>query len=328
MTLTSPRTHTEKAAFRAARRSSFTRRLAIAVALGVCISILAAAFFVWNVLPYAIIRPARWERQFLYRNVTPASFGLRAETFCTETEPGVFLHGWLIRPERDTGASRRTLVLFHGSSSCKEALLSAAQRLVAEGYGCLLYDSRACGESSGTFCTYGYRERRDFSRVLDDVERRFGPLGAVGVWGSSLGGAIALGATADDPRVRCAVVESTFADLRVTVADYVAHATGIRSQALADFALRRASQLADFPAFAVRPVDDAARIERPVLVIHGAADDRIDLTNGERIFRALQARSPASQWLAIPRAGHFDLSKAGGAAYRARLLEFLNANLL
>src|SRR5207247_638220 len=55
--------------------------------------------------------------------------------------------------------------------------------------------------------------RRDLRRALDFLATR--GVGAVGVFGFSLGGAVALLAAAEDPRIRAVAAYAPFADLRL-----------------------------------------------------------------------------------------------------------------
>ena len=275
------------------------------------------------VLGRAMTRPFRLERTLIYRRRTPASFSLKFAALEVEVEPGLQMKGWLTEPTLGNPA-RGTVVLLHGISSCKEALLPHARWLGAWGYRCLLFDSRGHGESGGQFCTYGYRERHDLVRCLDAAEARFGPLGPVAVFGMSLGGALALQWMEIDERVSCGIVESAFASLAEVAAAYQQRLTRIRSSALTGLALAGATRLAGFPAATLSPESAAARVQQPVLVIHGDADCTVPLAHGERIFSRL--RSPASRWLPVPGGTHYRLSRSGGEEYLAAMRTFLHAN--
>ncbi len=308
-----------------ARKPSTTwRRVGRGAAAVAVILLLAGAWTVRNILPFAIIRPSRLERWRLYADRTPAAVGLRAEEFWTEAASGVWLKGWLVRPAAGGAAPRGTVVLLHGSSSCKESMLGPAQFLAAHGYGAILYDSRACGESGGRWATYGFYERADFARVLDTAAGRFGELGPVGVFGCSYGGSVALQAMADEPRVRAAIVECAFPDLCETIRDHGRLWLHLPAW-VSDLALARAGRLAEFDPDAVSPERSAARLgPRPVLLIHGTADDRIPLAHAERLRAALGARG---EWYPVPGGGHEELWHAGGAEYRRRWLGFWERNL-
>lgn len=285
--------------------------------------LLAAAWIDRYVLPFAIIRPSRMERWRLYAGRTPASVGLDAEEFWAEAAPDVWLKGWIVRPAGNL-PSRGTVVLLHGSSSCKESMLGPAQFLAANGFGAILYDSRACGESGGNWATYGFHERTDFSRVLDAVIRQHGDPGPVGIFGSSYGGSVALQAMAGDPRVAATIAECAFPDLRETIRDHGRLWLHLPAW-VSDLTLDRAGTLAGFDPDAVSPERSARRIApRPVLLIHGTEDPRIPLAHAERLRAALGA---SAEWYPVPGGGHEELWHAGGNEYRRRWLGFWERNL-
>ena len=143
----------------------------------------------------------------------------------------------------------------------------------------MAYDSRAHGESAGDFCTYGFNEKRDLRRVIDQVES-----GPVVVIGSSLGAAVGLQAAAEDPRISAVVAAESFSDLKTV-------ATERAPWFFTDGAIRRSFALAErlghFRVEEVSPVAAAARIHVPVFLIHGADDRETPPEHSRRIFDAL-----------------------------------------
>ncbi len=279
-------------------------------------------WIVCDVLPFALIQPSRDERYVKYRDVTPRQFDLRAEDLWVEVEPTLWLSGWFIHAAASDGAPvRGTILLLHGSSSCKQSMLGAARLFTAAGFNCLAFDMRAHGESGGMYRTFGFFEKRDCSRVFDEAERRFGAIGPRAVYGNSMGGAIALQAMAYDSRIRCGVVESTFATLREISRDYMRQLSGISCRLVADIALWRAGKIAQFSVDDVRPEEAARHVGRPVLLVHGTKDVNISVHYGERIFRNLSA--PGCEWDAVRGGDHGNLWKLGGAEYQRKLVDFV-----
>lgn len=289
----------------------------------VLLAILGGWWVTNQVLPYAIVGTNRLERTLHYGGVTPASLGLNGEAVGLRVAPDIALKGWFVRAQ---AAPKGTVLLLHGHNSCKEAELQLAKRLATHGFNSLCYDSRGCGESGGRFCTYGFYEKGDCSRYLDELLRRYGEtvVGPVSIYGNSFGGAVALQVMAQDRRFRCGIVESTFATLREVVRDYEKNLVGVRLDPLTDRALARGGVLAHFPPDLVRPEESAKAIRCPVLVVHGTADTDISSRYGERIFRNLS--SAGSQWFPVPGAGHTDLWTRGGDAYEQAFLNFLEAH--
>ena len=143
------------------------------------------------------------------------------------------------------------------------------------------------------------------------------------VWGTSMGGAVALQAMAADRRIVCGIAESTFATLREVAADYARRLGRVRDATrLTTWALAGAGRLASFDPDAVRPETTTRAIHVPVLLMHGTADRNIAITHGERIFANLPP-TPGNRWLPIPGGGHYGLWHAGGEPYVQAQVEFL-----
>jgi pimeloyl-ACP methyl ester carboxylesterase len=228
--------------------------------------------------------------------VTVAPAG-RYENVDVDLGAGLHLRGWLFRTER----LRRGLVVYlHGVGDNRSSGIGVAAHFNAMGFDVLAYDSRAHGESGGTACTYGFFEKKDLSRALDQLGG-----GQVLAFGVSLGAAVALQAAADDPRIALVVAVSPFSDLRTVGSE---RAPFFASRANIDQAFRLAEAEAAFRADEVSPASAATRIRVPTLVVHGAEDRDTRPAHSERIWGALAG---PKKLVLVPGAGHNDTLTAG-----------------
>jgi pimeloyl-ACP methyl ester carboxylesterase len=267
----------------------------------------------YYVSPYMITTPRK-----IKAGRTPGDLGLPYETISVTTADSLVLRGYWVREQADTG--RTAILLLHGIGNSKEGWLETAAWLWEEGYETLLIDGRAHGESDGQFCTYGYCEKHDVSAILDEVLRR-DSTARVGVWGNSLGGAIALQALAAEPRLRFGLVQSTFADFRTIVFDYQCNRFYLPWRWWADQGIARAAAMASFEPDSIRPGEAARRVHQPVLLAHGDADDRIKVEYGKEIFANLASRE--KELHIIPGADHLNVMQRGGDPFREAVLAFL-----
>ncbi len=206
---------------------------------------------------------------------------------------GVRLKGWRFKAQEPR---RGTVVYLHGAADNRGSSASIAEHLLPRGFDVVAYDSRAHGESEGDACTYGYYEKVDLIRVLDAIS---GP-GPIVLLGTSLGAAVALQTAAEDKRVALVITVATFSDLRTVASE---RAPFFASKGNIASALRIAEDLARFNVDDVSPALAAAKIEIPVLVIHGQADQETPPAHSVRVYGAL--RGP-KELLLVPHAGHND----------------------
>ncbi|NDJ77958.1 MAG: alpha/beta fold hydrolase [Chloroflexi bacterium] len=258
------------------------------------------------------LRPARTAIE-----QTPPDVGLDDyQTVTFTTRDDLELHGWYIPPQN--GA---VIILLHGFGGNRQDLLPEAAVLANAGYGVLLFDLRAHGESDGSLVTFGQRERWDLAAAVDfvlmqpgvDAER----LGAVGF---SMGGATLALFAADDDRLRAVVIEAAFPVLEDVIRSE-ADVFGPLTEWPAVWTVRRAG--IDFDL--VRPVDALCAISpRPLLLLYGEADEVV--SPAERNAMLAAACDPVERWV-VPGAGHQNYTEVIPEVYTARLLSFFDQAL-
>ena len=215
---------------------------------------------------------------------SPKDYQLSAEDVTIRADDGVALAGWLVaRP----GAP--AVILHHGYPAEKADLLPLASAL-ARRFTVLLVDLRYFGKSGGRVTTLGFRERADLARAVDFLERR--GLGPVGVFGFSLGGAIALLAAAEDPRIRAVAAHSPFADLRVLGRDLYAFLWVLRFP-LIELMVVWSRVFLGGDLTRPSPETAAERLGIPVLLIASPSDEQIPFHHAERLRRALARNANA-----------------------------------
>jgi pimeloyl-ACP methyl ester carboxylesterase len=109
---------------------------------------------------------------------------------------GVILVGWYVPPHN--GA---TIILMHGYGGNRLHTVWYAEQLIAAGYGVLMYDERASGESGGWQRSYGWQDAPDVGGALAFLEGRAeADTIRAGIAGCSIGGQIALQGAANYPQ--------------------------------------------------------------------------------------------------------------------------------
>lgn len=223
---------------------------------------------------------------------TPRDYRLAAEDLTLVTADGVRLAAWLIpaatAAAQDAVATPAVVVL-HGYPANKADLLPIAGALAGRAT-VLLVDFRSFGGSEGRATTLGHRERADLGAAVDLLARRGHT--RIGVFGYSLGGAVALLGAAEDPRIRAVAAWAPFADLRVLARDLYG-VFWLLKYPFVELMILWGRLL--FGADITRPSPEmaAARLTIPVQLWASRDDDQIPFTHAERLQRALAANPRA-----------------------------------
>ena len=257
--------------------------------------------------------------------IFPESFGLGYEKIVFETSDGLVLKGWFV-PAAD-GKKDRTLLMCHGWSDNKGELLKMTAYLHAAGFNLFYFDFRSHGESQGEFTTLGHYELQDLKAAMDCLRtRKPWCLENLGVFGFSMGAAVAAMGAGDYPEIRAVVLESPFTEFHRVCAQWTKNHLHIPYFPMvmgAIFVLRLRAGLA---VGSKSPVKSIFRISpKPLLMIGGSADTLMPESGVRRLHAA--AGEPKQLWI-ISGAAHGKCHEAAGLAYERRVIGFFEKHLL
>jgi uncharacterized protein len=275
--------------------------------------------------PTLLLQPRRRRANFyqkLNHPVVPSDLGLNFEETKILTQDGIDLAGWLIKCKQNP---KGTIVYLHGVGDCKITGLRFAKLFHDASFNIFLYDSRRHGESGGTYCTYGFHEKEDLRDTIDYLNSRADlRLGSIGVFGTSMGAAVAIQAAATDRRIKAVVAENSFATLRTIFDDYQKRIIKVPFHYLRNIVIIRSEINASFKAREVSPLNSIADINVPQLIVYGSEDKHINYKNSITLYE--KAHSPKELYR-IENAEHNNCWEIGGEKYRRKLLEFFGGNL-
>lgn len=201
------------------------------------------------------------------------------------------------------GDGDAVVVLIHGYAGERTALLPTARLLVAAGYRVVAPNLRGTGGSAGSGTTLGWSEADDVAAVVRWVGDTYGDDAPV-LYGFSMGGAAAIGAVGRlGVPSRAVVAEATFDRLSTTVGHRFG-SMGLPARPLTDLLLFWGGVQLGIDPGRVAPVDDAARVAVPALVIGGTVDLRVHPAE----TRALAAAFPRGELALIEGLPHGQLA--------------------
>jgi dipeptidyl aminopeptidase/acylaminoacyl peptidase len=232
---------------------------------------------------YSAIRPPK-----IISALTPRDLKMGYEEVSFRTADGLTLRGWYIPSAQ---ATEKTLVLLHGYPADKGNILPALAFL-HEDSNLFLFDFRYLGESEGSYSTVGAKEVEDLLAAIRFLQSR--GIKEVGVWGFSMGGAVALMAIEKAPEIRAVISESSYASLarmalelfRIPLLNYpIAYLVGFWAKLFLGIDLREVS-----------PVEKVRNTTVPILLIHSSADAVIPFSHAQSLKEALAKNSNAEFW--------------------------------
>ena len=251
------------------------------------------------------------------------------ETVSFLAADGVTLSGWMA-----TGDSGKAVILLHGYTGDRTAMLPQAKMLFDEGFTVLLFDFRHRGESEGDFVSFGYYEKQDVLAAVNLIEetgetmRASGGTGieSIGLIGLSNGGATAILFAAENPgRIKALVIDSAFKSLDSAVSQSFTHFVGLPAFPFAPITVWFSELRTGLNRKDVIPEEAIANItDTPVLIIHGLEDETISYTDSEAIYS--KANQPKDIWL-VPGAEHGDASEIEEQEYQNRIVSFFTEHL-
>jgi alpha-beta hydrolase superfamily lysophospholipase len=212
---------------------------------------------------------------------TPQDFELPFTVHRFASAPDVELEAWHI-PHPD---ARGLVLFFPGYGSAKSGLLPEAQVFHDLGYAAFLVDFRGCGGSSGNVTSLGMHEAADVGHALDYARAHWPGLPMV-LYGRSMGSAAVLRAVArNGVRPDALIVECPFDRLSTTVAHRFS-AMGVPSFPGATLLVFWGGLQQGANAFAHNPVEYAAAVTCPALLLHGGQDPRVKPEEARSVYEA------------------------------------------
>jgi pimeloyl-ACP methyl ester carboxylesterase len=249
----------------------------------------------------------------------PANLSFDVEEVSFSSEDGVRISGWYVK-----SGNGALVILLHGYGGNRTAMLWHAERLVAAGYGVLLYDERASGESGGDRRSYGWEDPRDVGAALTFLETTGEVDGdRIGIAGCSIGAQIALQSAASHPQIAAVWADgpSTVRAQDIPGPTNPIYALLVVANYMLDWMFAAELNMPAPPPM-ISIIDDIA--PRPIMLVGGGIPQPF-VGSEERQLRYYQqyAGEIAQVW-AIPEAFHCDGPVVRPEAYAARMVEFFD----
>ncbi|MBV9911571.1 MAG: alpha/beta fold hydrolase [Sinobacteraceae bacterium] len=246
-------------------------------------------------------------------NIGRPPLDLEASNVTMVSSAGHLVHGWLAHGVADHGV----ILLLHGLSADRRAMVPRAEYLHKLGYTVLMIDFQANGETRGANQTFGELESRDVAAAIQYLHYKL-PDERLGILGVSLGAAAFV--LADDrEHVDAVVLDSIYPTLKEAIAERVRSHIGPLAAMVTPLLYVEAKSRLPLNPEQLRPIDKVGHLQAAVLVICGARDPVTTPAECQHVFAA--ASSPKELWQ-VQTAGHVDLYHFAPQEYERRTAAF------
>lgn len=211
----------------------------------------------------------------------------------------------VVEPCESFACPRGTVLVVHGIYADSSSMLGKARDLAQAGYRAVLVDLRGHGQSSGRWLTFGLRESRDLSQVIDELAARRIWTGKLGVLGISYGATTSIHLAGRDPRIAAVVAIAPFNSMREEVPHFAHQVIPFSRRLMADEtvqeAIDRAASKGDFnPDLAVAGMAIQQTVA-PVLILQGTSDKVVPPRNARELA---WAGAGHTRLIMLPDLGH------------------------
>ena len=221
--------------------------------------------------------------------IVPKDLGLQYEEVSFVTTDNIRLHGWFIPSAKQTNV--KTIIALHGWPADKGDILPIVSFL-SEEYNLLLFDFRYLGKSEGTYSTLGAKEREDLLAAVRYLSSR--GIQEVGVWGFSMGGAVAFMTATQATEIKAIIAEASYARLSLMTPEVFR--IPVARHALGWFVGLWARIFLGIDIEKVAPVESVKHLKIPILLIHSMDDQVIPFSHAQLLQEALQRNPNAEFW--------------------------------
>ena len=255
----------------------------------------------------------------------------KAEAFEYKARDGKRITGFLYKPKKHNKNTPLIMFIHGGPYGIYDRWRfdGDLQLLVSEGYSVMQVNYRGSGARGQKFEEEGYgKQGKEMQYDLADanlwaVKKGVVKKGNTCIWGISYGGYAAMMSTHMFPELfKCGIGFGGVYDWRLI------HKNDSYGNALAKKMLEKILPKTDKEKFEQSPVALAAKLKKPVYILHGTDDVRVPLEQAEVLKKALDKANKKYKYKEFEDIGHWFVSnqKKKNTAY-VEILNFLDENL-
>lgn len=210
-------------------------------------------------------------------------FGLLSDKVELKTEDGLKI----VAHEVNVDKPKAMVIFLSGiHNPSVTAFFGHGKMLKDNGYGSLLVDMRAHGESEGDVIGLGFKEYLDVKAAVDYIEGKYFDIPIV-VYGVSMGGTTAINSIGEIEEIDGLISMSAYSSLEDTFYDNMINMDAPKAYAKIQkpFVKIYTTFKYGLKSFSISPKNEIKKLgNRPALIIHSKEDSQVSYKNFERIM--------------------------------------------
>ncbi|MFC0301101.1 alpha/beta hydrolase [Virgibacillus soli] len=219
--------------------------------------------------------------------------------------------------------NKKAVILAHGFRNTSDDMGKLAKFYYDEGFDILLPDARGHGESEGDYIGYGWHDRLDY---LDWIQLLIDEYGAENIilHGNSMGAAVVLMTSGEKlpPQVKGIIADSGYSTVKEELQHQLKHIYNLPSFPLLDVTSIITKIRAGYTFEEASSIDQVKKNTKPLLIIHGDADDLVPTKMAYDIYDA--AGGKKELWI-VPDVGHTKAFDLFTEEFQVRIKEFIDS---
>ena len=239
--------------------------------------------------------------------------------FEIESDDAVIRGEYIVNPANAAGR-KKVVIIALGLSAIRFADLKYGRMFYDAGYNLVIFDERYFGESTGKYCTLGYKETADVKRIIEYTRSVFGDDCFLGLHGESMGAATVLNLL-DTKKPDFVVADCPFADAELLIKEL----SWSKAKILGPFAQLTARAFGkaryDYDYRVVKPIKSVEKSEVPICFMHGKSDKLINCKHSEMMYK--RCKNPLSELHLFDGADHAQSVVSAPKTYEKIMLDFV-----
>ena len=237
-------------------------------------------------------------------------------------DDGLTLHGVCYENPQATNPHRWAIVL-HGYRGDHTDALRLAMPYYEAGYQVLAPDLRACGDSDGDYVGMGWLDRKDVLQWISFITEQ-DPDAEIVIHGISMGAATTMMTAGEDTpdNVKAFVEDCGYTSVWDVFSSELQLRFGLPEFPILYMASGVADLRAGYSFTEASALKQVAKCEKPMLFIHGTADDFIPYEMLDKLYNVKPGDNKAE--LTAEGAGHGEAMYALGDAYWDTVFDFID----